>query len=242
MSSNKIETFFRKNFTTKKLIFFSIFMVLSFFAQRVNFSALVGAENQFFTLFQFFAPVAGIFLGPVFGISAVLLAEIANFALQAMPFTALNMLRLIPILFATYYFGSRKEQRLSIVIPALAIVAFVLQPVGRTAWFFTLFWTIPIIIRLLPQKYREKAFLRSLGATFSAHAVGGAIWAWTVPMTQAQWIGLIPVVVYERLLFASGITVTYVALNTLLAWLDTRLTQDAVAIDKNYVIGKKPSV
>ena len=70
MSSNKIETFFRKNFTTKKLIFFSIFMVLSFFAQRVNFSALVGAENQFFTLFQFFAPVAGIFLGPVFGISA----------------------------------------------------------------------------------------------------------------------------------------------------------------------------
>jgi hypothetical protein len=230
--------FFRENITRRKIMFFLAFSVLALITQRVNFSAIVGANSQFFTLFQFFAPVAGIFLGPVFGIFAVLLAEIANIVLQGTSLTALTMLRLIPILFATYYFGAKDKKRLGIVIPALSILLFLLHPVGRTVWFFTLYWTIPILPLVFPKSLGRVLFLRSLGSTFTAHAVGTALWIWTVPMTAGQWIGLIPVVAYERLLFAAGITVTFLAFNALLAMLDERWTAGAVFVDRKYVPGR----
>jgi len=237
-----IKKILKENFTAKKLTFLAIFWVLALISQRINFSAVLGADNQFFTLFQFFAPIAGIFLGPVFGILAVLLAETGNFVLNAMPWTVLNMLRLVPILFATYYFGIRNgswQKRFSILIPVLAIIAFIVHPVGRTVWFFTIFWTIPIIAVILPKKFGgESVFIRSLGATMTAHAAGGALWIWTIPMTAGQWIGLIPVVAYERLLFAAGIGVTFFVFNTVFAMLDEKWTSNAVFIDKSKVLVK----
>lgn len=229
-----LKKFLKKNLTTKKIAFFGIFFVLALVAQRINFSALVGAENQFFTLFQFFAPVAGIFLGPFLGITAVLLAEVSNHLLQGSQWTLLNMLRLIPVLFATFYFGSRNKKRLGIFIPAMAIVMFLLHPVGRTVWFFTLYWTIPMLPYILPKKYGDMLMLKSLGATFTQHAVGGALWIWTVPMTASQWIGLIPVIAYERGLFALGMAFTYILFNTILAKLDEKWTSGAVEVDKKY--------
>jgi hypothetical protein len=120
------------------------------------------------------------------------------------------------MLFAAYYFGS-KTMRLNVTVPMIAIIAFIAHPVGRHVWFFTLFWTIPIIVRMLPQRYANNVLLKSVGATFTAHAVGGMLWIWTVPMTAEQWILLIPVVIYERLLFAGGIAASYLALNAVFA-------------------------
>ena len=58
-------------------------------------------------------------------------------------------------------------------------------------------------------------------------------------MTAGQWVGLIPVVAYERILFALGITGAYILFNTLLDKLDSRLTSDAVHIDKKYVLSRR---
>ena len=55
------------------------------------------------------------------------------------------------MIFAAYYFGSKKRN-LSIIVPIIAIAAFILHPVGREVWFFALFWTIPIIAKILPKK------------------------------------------------------------------------------------------
>lgn len=52
--------------------------------------------------------------------------------------------------------------------------------------------------------------MRSLGATFTAHAVGGAAWIWAFNLPASVWQGLIPVVISERLLFAAGIAATFV--------------------------------
>ncbi len=238
----KIKQFLKENFTTKKLTFLMIFAILALISQRINFSALVGAENQYLTVFNFFAPIAGIFLGPIFGIAAVLLAEIANNILRAMPWTVLNMSRLIPILLATFYFGTRNknwQQRLSIIIPVLAIIAFVLHPVGRTVWFFGFYMAIPLLPYILPKKWGQKLFLKSLGSTFTAYAIGTALWIWTIPMTRAQWLVLVPQVAFERLLFASGIMVSYIVFNTLLAKLDEKFTTNAIFIDKDYILGNK---
>ena len=101
-------------------------------------------------------------------------------------------------------------------MPLIAIAAFVLHPVGRQVWFYSLFWTIPVIIKLLPQKYSGNLLFKSLGATFTAHSVGTMAWIWTVPMTAEQWIMLIPVTAFERLLFALGIAGSYIIVNTVL--------------------------
>lgn len=227
-----------KIMTKKGFVFLVLFSVLVYLGDKTNFSPLVGADNQFFTLFQFFGPIAGSFLGPVVGILAVLIAEIGNFLIVGKEWTVINLVRLLPMLFAAYYFGTRKE-KLNLLVPLLAILVFIVHPIGRQVWFFSLYWTIPIIVKILPDKYSQNAFLRSLGATFTAHAVGGAAWIWTVSMTAEQWIGLIPVVAYERLLFAAGIGISYVAFNTLLDKLDTKLTADVVSIDKKYVVSKR---
>lgn len=227
-----------KIMTKKGFVFLVLFSLLVYAGDKINFSPLVGSDSQFFTLFQFFGPIAGSFLGPVVGILAVLIAEVGNFLIVGKEWTLINLVRLLPMLFAAYYFGTRKE-KLNLLLPLLAILAFVVHPIGRQVWFFALYWTIPIIVKLLPQKYSQNVFLRSLGATFTAHAVGGAAWIWTVSMTAEQWVGLIPVVAYERLLFASGIGLSYVVFNTLLDKLDAKLTADVVNIDKNYVVSKK---
>jgi len=228
-----------KIFTKKRLVFIAIFTVLVFIGNNINFSALVGAENQFFTLFQFFGPIAGAFLGPIFGAISVLFAELIDFFVVGKEASLLNLLRFTPMLFAAYYFGSKKRN-LSIIVPLIAIAAFVLHPVGRHVWFFTLFWTIPIIAKILPKKYSNSVIAKSFGATFTAHSVGGALWIWTVPMTAAQWIALIPIVIYERTLFASGIAVSYIAFNALmdkvLDKLKISVPSDILRLDKKFTV------
>jgi len=244
-----------KLITRKGILFLLMFSILVFVGDKVNFSKLVGAENQFFTLFQFFGPVAGSFLGPVVGVLSVLIAEVASKIVQG-NFNLLydgilnffisgnfkflldvELLRLTPMLFAAWYFGAKKD-KLSFLVPVAAIVLFVAHPVGRQVWFFSLFWTIPIIIKLLPKKYGDRVFLKSLGATFTAHAVGGAMWNYVVPMTPAAWIALIPVVIYERLLFATGIAASFILLNTLLDKLDTKTKAEYLNVDKRYILFK----
>ncbi len=200
----------------KRALFIALFILLVFFGNKINFSKLVGAENQFFTLFQFFGPLAGSFLGPWYGAAAVLGAQVIDFFAVGKAFSVINIVRLLPMVFAAYYFGVKKRSLLAVLVPLLAILAFVTHPVGREVWFFSLFWTIPALIKVLPLKYANNTLLRSLGATFTAHAVGGAAWVWSVPMTAGQWVGLIPIVIYERALFAVGIAVSYYVFNSVL--------------------------
>lgn len=202
-------------FSKKRLVFIALFLVMVFIGKHLNFSPLVGADNQFFTLFQFFGPIAGAFLGPWIGVSTVLGAEVLNLVFFGSNFTGITLLRLLPMLFAAYYFGT-KRKHVGMIVPALTLILFWSHPVGRQAWIYPLYWFIPIIITLLPKKYKNILFLKSLGATFTAHAAGSAIWIYTVPMPAEAWIGLIPIVAYERALFALGITGSYLVMNIVL--------------------------
>ena len=259
-----------KLLTRKGLIFSLLFIVLSVIGLRVNFSKLVGAENQFFTFFQFWGPIAGGFLGSTLGPFVVLVAQLLDFVFNGKQLTIINAARLLPMLFGAYYFSktkvSVKDNTVMIILPILAMLAFWLTPAGAGAWYFALFWAVPIAViainmlvenvatikvvlsmvgdflsaipvigKILPSY--PQLFLLSLGATFTAHAIGGAIWAWSIPMTSAAWIALIPVVIYERLLFALGISISYVIFVNVLRVVDSVFDiQKFVAIDKRYLI------
>ncbi len=227
-----------KNLVSKRgIVFLTLFVALTLIGMEINFSPIIGADNQFFTLFQFFGPIAGAFLG-IFGVAAVLFAELINFVLVGKEVTIINLLRLTPMLFAAYYFSRNKEtgfnDKIGTTIPVLAMIAFWSTPAGAQAWYYALFWLIPVIVKFLP----DRLLFRSLGSTFTAHAVGSSLWALTIPMTAAQWTMLIPIVAFERGLFALGICASFVIFTNILNTADKVMNWDInkfVNIDRRYV-------
>lgn len=174
--------------------------------------------NVSFTLFDFFGPIAGAFLGPIVGVTTVLLVEVLGFILKHETVTAGSIIRLFPTLFATYYFATianQKTRKWILAVPVVAIILFILHPIGRTVWYYSLFWLVPVISYFA----RKNLFLRSLGATFTAHAVGGAAWIWAFSLPAQVWNNLIPIVIQERLIFAIGISASYMVMTYVLSFL-----------------------
>ena len=224
-------------FSKEKLWFVAMFAVIGFIALQIPLTQLVGAKVKF-TLFDAFAPVAGAFIGSVPGVIAVVLMQVANHITHGFDkvafdniLTFLATVRVIPTLFAVWYFA--QKGRFNWLVPLLAMIAFWAHPVGRAAAPFALLWTIPILMFALRDRF---LVARSLGATFCAHAVGGALWVWTFGLTKEIWLGLIPVALMERALFAVGIAVAYIVVNNVLAILHVReLFPTGVRIDKKYL-------
>ncbi|MBU1112189.1 MAG: hypothetical protein KJ896_05400, partial [Nanoarchaeota archaeon] len=158
-----------KIFTTKRIIFLLAFFVLVLIGKNINFSAVIGAENQFFTLYQLFGPIAGAILGPVFGVITVALSEIADFLLLGKELGLISVLRLTPMLFAAFYFGYKKRY-FGAIVPVICVGLFIAHPVGRDAWLYSMYWLIPILGAVLPRKVPGRLFFQSFGATFTAHA------------------------------------------------------------------------
>ena len=195
-----------KNKFGKKLLALVLFFILGLIALQIPFTRLLGA-NVRFTLYDFIAPTMGAFLSTLPGILTVLLIQLINFILHP---TAINgvgsIIRLFPILFAVFYFN--KKRSVNMIIPIVAIVIFNLHPIGRSAWQYSLLWLIPVFTHF----FRKNLYLRSLGATFTAHSVGGVIWIWAFGLNREMWLALIPQSLMERALMAGGISLSYFAL------------------------------
>lgn len=205
--------------TQKKLFFLALFTIVGFISLQIPFNKLAGS-NVSFTLFDFFGPIAGAFLGPVLGIASVLAVEVGNMLVKHTPWTTGAIIRLFPTLFAVYFFAviQKKQGRWILAVPALAILVFLAHPNGRQVPYYTLFWTVPFIAF----RFKNNLYMKSLGATFTAHSVGGAAWIWAFNLKASIWQGLIPVVISERLLFATGIAASYVAVKYTLNYLASK--------------------
>lgn len=223
---------FGKKDSLRTLAFVLIFGTAALLSMRINFSQALGAPNQYFTFFQFLGPVAGGFLGAGFGAIAVLGAQVANLALFGTSIALLDILRLFTMVGAAIYFGMVAKNKLPAAIGIIAFVLFVMHPVGSQAWVYALYWLIPLGAAFLG----SNLIARSLGATFTAHAIGGIIWLYTLPTTPQFWLALIPIVAFERLLFAGGIAASYVALNSVLYRIE--VARKALNIEPKYVLLK----
>ncbi|MEK9178528.1 MAG: hypothetical protein AAB801_01980 [Patescibacteria group bacterium] len=205
-----------------KIIFLLAFSIVGFIFLQIPFSKLLGS-NVSFTRFDFFGPMAGAFLGPALGIISVFTVEISNLILNQTPLSTGVVIRLFPMLFSVAYFGllsgkKSENNKWILIVPIIAIALFIAHPIGRTVWYYSLFWTIPIFA------YFKKDWLlaRSLGATFTAHAVGGAAWIWAFNLPASVWQGLIPIVIQERLIFALGIAGSYLITRKILRFLASK--------------------
>lgn len=223
-------------FSRRGIVFLALFVVLTFVGMQIDVFSIMGDEGKAFTLFEFFGPMAGGFLG-LGGLLVVGIAKLINFGLGGSGFTIMGLAKLTPMMFAAYYFwknGVRGfEDKLGILIPAAAIMAFWLHPVGSQVWLYPLYWLIPIAAKFLP----KNLFLRSLGSTFMAHAVGSVLFLYTIPTAPELWLMLIPIVAIERGLFAIGISASYVVFTNILESMDKALDVNRyLNIEKKYVL------
>lgn len=203
-----------------QIFFVFIFTILGLIALQIPFTRLMGS-NVKFTLFDFLAPTAGAFLGTPIGVFSVFLMQAVNYLLHGAHLDIGGIIRLFPTLFAVIYFS--KKRTVNVIIPVLAIIGFNLHPIGRSAWQYSLFWLIPIVCHV----FRKNLYLRSLGATFSAHAVGGILWVWAFGLTKEMWLALMPQTMIERTLMAGGITLSYITLRAMVKVLNkSRLFAD----------------
>lgn len=221
-----------KLFNKKQILFVIIFVFIGFIAFQIPFTHIVGSKINF-TLFDALAPTAGAFLGSISGVITVLLMEALNFAFHGFHIQdAGTLIKFLPALFATFYFAKKRNS--NILIPIIAIIAFNLHPVGRTVWYFSLYWLIPIACHFLRDRW---LLARSLGSTFTAHAVGSSLWIYFFNMPASVWIALIPVVALERTFFALGITLAYIIVSNVIFVLEKKWfsSLSQLQINKKYI-------
>ena len=228
----------------QKILFVVLFAVLGFLALQVPVATLKGSRAAF-TLFDLFGPIAGGFLGGLGGALAVAATQLGNILYHpaTLPMNIILIRFLTPMMAAWYF--SRKNV-FNLVVPVIAIIAFIANPIGIKVWYFAILWLIPIACYFWQPRRSGRGpdsasssgdqplMARALGATFAAHAVGGALWIWTWNTTTAYWTGLIPIVIKERLIFAAGIALSYLLMNNILALVARKIPRVAFLVNSRY--------
>lgn len=192
----------------EKIIFLILFFAIIFGASRIFLFKIIGSK-QSFTLFEFLYPLPAAFLGSGWGAVLVLFVKILNWLFTGQSLDLITFIRFFPAVFGAIYFASKSK--LNLLVPIACMILFWINPVGRAAFPYGLFWLIPIIV--FP--FKRNLALNSLGTTFISHAIGSTAFLYSVPMNAEIWRGLIPIVFMERFIFAAGISVSYLVISVL---------------------------
>jgi hypothetical protein len=185
---------------TNRLIAFSILFTLTQLIRFLKVNYLLGSLGAFFTGSQFLIPLSGLYGGVEGSLYFILAQKIFFYTLYGGSFLVLEKLY-IPTLSASLYL-STDHWIVRMLIPLICMTLFLMHPVGVSAWFYSLYWLIPIMVYFFGG---ANLFFVFLGATFTAHAVGSVIWLYINPLTVQDYWMLMPIVLVERLLFTSGL-------------------------------------
>ena len=181
----------------------------------IKVSFLVGSQMIWFSGINTVLPLAGAF-GGVMGAGLIFvlrqLIHLIFFKTISLSFLALC----VPGFCASLYWATNHFV-VRVGLPLACMGLFIAHPVGAEAFVYSLYWLIPVVLYFVPKK---SLFLQALGSTFIAHAVGSVIWLYTVPMTAGMWMGLLPIVLVERFLFALGMVVAHRLLSSIFGTID----------------------
>lgn len=193
-------------------------------ARLLPFSPLVGKWHSMFSWSSLIAPA----LYNHFGFASLASLFVCN-KLWIAP-SLILLIRRIPLasLCAARVFFKR-DAYISIVLPLFCMGLFIVHPVGNQAWMYSLYWIIPSCLWLV----QDNVWTRALQASFVAHAVGSVVWLYSGTMPAEFWIGLIPVVIFERLLMAVGIILCDLILGACMNWGKSFLRSLTVACCEN---------
>ncbi len=211
-------TFLQK--LSKTSLFTVAFSSLVQLASLVKVSFIWGSFRAFLSTTNMIAPLAGAFGGSL-GVFGVGFMRLALHILLFGKISVLFLANFVPGMAGGLYWSSR-----SIIIrlglPLTCMALFIAHPVGNQAFLYSFYWLVPVALYFIKE---ENLFLKALGSTLTAHAVGSVIWLYCLPATPAFWLALIPVVFAERLVFAGGMTLAYKVMVYLLEALEKKVTQ-----------------
>lgn len=184
----------------QKLSYIPILFMI-FLAKMIPFNWIIGSYHATFSWTTMLAPALTKYYGfawiSLFFISPSLI--LAKAGIYTILFSFLHR---TPLIFASRAYHIRHWST-SLFLPALCMLLFVLHDVGSVAWCYSLYWLIPMALYFA----KDSIISRSLSASFVAHGVGSVIWLYTKIIPCEVWLGLIPVVICERLLMAGGIII-----------------------------------
>lgn len=175
-------------------------MILLVMSSYLKIGILVGSNEASLSLMAAAMPIIAYFFRSSIALPFVGSAWILSHLAWPIPITLG-----IPTLLATISWrmsdpkNSLRDRVFHFGIPALCMFLFFVSPVGATAWLYSLYWLIPMILSIV----NLGLIGRALKSTFIAHAVGSVIWVYLIPMSPEAWLGLIPVVALERFFTAS---------------------------------------
>ncbi|MBY0109985.1 MAG: hypothetical protein K2X90_02635 [Candidatus Babeliaceae bacterium] len=184
------------------------------FVKVLTLSKIIGYRLSFFSMSQLVTPILALHITSTELIGLTTLRTL--FHLLMYPASGiLGVLYHLPTLVGALYFKASFDDTSKIariVAPLVCMALFVSTSVGSQAWAYSFFWLTPFLISLIPHR---SLFLSSLASTFMAHAVGSVLFIVSTPMIPAFWLGLIPLVAFERSMFAAGITALYYAMKVI---------------------------
>ncbi len=207
---------------TKRIIkiIFTIFSALLFlYLTKVKFGPVLGT-NMKFSLSVFFGPTLAKIFGIGYGTATIILTHLIGLVAGIYKIKSLkDYFTFFPIIFAGIYFSRIfKGNKKLIFIPLICILLFIINPIGRTVWFYSGFWLIPILISLFKEKLDKvlkfplfKIYGYSLSSAFIDHAIGSVIYLYLLKIPGKFWVAAIPMTIIERLMIAAGIEFCYFA-------------------------------
>jgi len=214
----------RKKLIVVKSFFSILFAAFFIILTKVKLTPILGTKMKF-SASVIFGPILSSILGIVPGTFSIVFAHLVGLLIGFYKIKSLSSYFIfLPIITAGIYFARVFKRDRKMVIPCiLAILLFVLHPIGRKVWFYSLFWTIPIFIATYKKKhdilFKHKflvLYAYSLGAAFVDHAVGSVMYLYFLNIPAKFWIQAIPLTIVERLLIAFGIMVSYLSITACL--------------------------
>jgi hypothetical protein len=185
----------------KKLSSVLIFLTI-LLSKMIPFSWIIGSYHLTFSCTSMLAPV----IAKQFGFAWISLFFVSK-SLLTSSCLLLTLLHRTPLIFAAKAYKSRHWST-SFLLPAVCMLLFVSHDIGSISWVYSLYWLIPMALYF----FANTIITRALSASFVAHGVGSVIWLYANNLAAPVWIGLIPVVLVERLLIAGGMLVIDLAI------------------------------
>lgn len=192
----------------------AIFSCLAPLVSLLKVSFIVGSRCALFSFGQCLTPLAGAFGG----ISVSLVVFVSQLLWYKTCGASLFLICPLATFCGALHFSLLPKKWLATLIPLSCIVLFMAHPNGFQVAWYSLFWAIPLCTLLIPHR---SFFLNALGSTFTTHAVGTVLWLYAKNLSPELFVSLVPIVIAERLLFAAGMTMTYYAINWLVAKIPT---------------------
>lgn len=174
--------------------FISTFALMSC-AYFIPFNKILGSWFGHFSWSSIAAPVSAYHFGLLSLFSIIAVKGV--FGLQTL--SLFYVCKRLPLLLSSWAFRSQSWIT-EVVIPAVCMMLFMVHPIGSQVFYYSFYWLIPVSLYFVPRSI----YTRSLSATFIAHAIGSVVWLYFRGLDVSVWNMLMPVVIVERLLMATG--------------------------------------